>query len=352
MSIAQTAPRATRWSRLPVTLAIGLFQLGAITQDRWLFGPAAAAVAVAVAALLLCPRPSDLTVEHLPAGPAQVGVPFVQHLRLCAGGRRGSGPAHLRLREDGLVPRDVVVAPVRRGRPVVVRLERDVAARGLTTVAAVQCSMSAPLGLFVRRTELRTPWQLLRRPALVDVDPLDLRAAGDTSTSAIVSRTGADVHGVRELRPGDGPRDVHWRSSARRGQLVVLERERPRGGLVTLVVIGGSGDPDWEEQLAVAASHAVILLQDGVRLRLAVCVAGPAVLETADDEDALDWFARLGPSATPTADELAAVLEPAAGSDVLFVATGPLAAAATELMWRAAGPMGARPVRLLASDDG
>jgi uncharacterized protein (DUF58 family) len=46
---------------------------------------------------------------------------------------------------------------------------------------------------------------------------------------------------------------VHWRSSARRGRLVVLEREIPRAGGFALVLAAAPGDAQWEDVVAVGA---------------------------------------------------------------------------------------------------
>ncbi len=45
-----------------------------------------------------------------------------------------------------------------------------------------------------------------------------------------------DFFGIREWRPGDGRRLIHWRSSARLGKLVVRQFERPRSRDVAVVL--------------------------------------------------------------------------------------------------------------------
>lgn len=75
------------------------------------------------------------------------------------------------------------------------------------------------------------------------------------------------VRALRELRPGDDPRTIHWRATARRGELVVREFERagPEGALVLLDLAGPTapgvdGDPDPARQEAEAVQEAAVEL--------------------------------------------------------------------------------------------
>ena len=83
-------------------------------------------------------------------------------------------------------------------------------------------------------------------PAAVgEVDPAGLRrwlvrtGAGDEFSRRPVHRQSsitADVRGVRPYRPGDSPRDVHWRTTARRNSLMVREYDSTEPLDLVLVV--------------------------------------------------------------------------------------------------------------------
>jgi uncharacterized protein (DUF58 family) len=69
----------------------------------------------------------------------------------------------------------------------------------------------------------------------------------------------AEIRGVRSFRAGDAMRDVHWRTTARRGELVVREYDAAPSPELVLVV---------EPWLPAAAAHA-----DRVRLEAALSLA-------------------------------------------------------------------------------
>ncbi len=77
---------------------------------------------------------------------------------------------------------------------------------------------------------------------------------------------GLDVRGVREWRSGDAVRHVHWRSTARTGQIAVLEYGEPTAGTIGVLVAGTTPDARFEAALAVAVSTAWRALGDGVHL--------------------------------------------------------------------------------------
>jgi uncharacterized protein (DUF58 family) len=85
----------------------------------------------------------------------------------------------------------------------------------------------------------------------------------------------ADVHGLRTFRPGDSPRWIHWRTSARRGELMVREMEDVPGDDLVLVLDTESADLEkFEEAVRLAAS----IVWEWCRRRgdrLMLAVAGP-----------------------------------------------------------------------------
>lgn len=116
----------------------------------------------------------------------------------------------------------------------------------------------------------------------------------EASVSAPRSGTGTELFGVREYRAGDPLRRIHWRSSARLGELVVREYEPP--GVQTLGIFcdPNPATPAVADQVArLAASEAWDCIRGGGR----VVLWGPG-LEPSLPREArslwalLEWLAR------------------------------------------------------------
>lgn len=108
----------------------------------------------------------------------------------------------------------------------------------------------------------------------------------EASVAAPRAGSGNELFGVREYQPGDSLRRIHWRSSARRGQLVVREYEPP--GVQTLTILVDPKPPTMEvaDQIArIAASEAWDCVREGGRVVL-------GALETRDIWQVLEWLAR------------------------------------------------------------
>lgn len=67
---------------------------------------------------------------------------------------------------------------------------------------------------------------------------------------------GIDYYGVREFRSGDPLRHVHWRTTARRGELVVREFERETGTPLVVLVDNRAGKDSHKEYSALLDSEA------------------------------------------------------------------------------------------------
>jgi uncharacterized protein (DUF58 family) len=116
---------------------------------------------------------------------------------------------------------------------------------------------------------------------------------------------GPDYLSVREYRPGDPMRHVHWALTARHGRLMVREFEEERTRRLVVVVDTERDEGDaWtplDRCCSVAASvlDAATAHGQGARLIAARPGLGIDVLPRADRSEMLRWLANLQPSGIP-----------------------------------------------------
>lgn len=146
------------------------------------------------------------------------------------------------------------------------------------------------------------------------------------------------VRGLREHRPGDDLRAVHWAATARRGALVVKEFERPapQDALVAVHLAGEPGGEAADAAAEVAASVAAALLRRGERVALAVAGRGPAAVVPAGAgehalERLLDALGLAAAAPEVDVDGLSRACRRHAATRVLVVSTRPGALAGVDL---------------------
>jgi uncharacterized protein (DUF58 family) len=150
---------------------------------------------------------------------------------------------------------------------------RTLPTRGIQRLVGLRLSTRFPFGLLRRSIDIDAPTELLVYPALVPVAEVALRSElvelGEKQ-SAARARSG-DFRELRELRAGDDPRDIHWRTSARRGRPFVREFEEESGRSVLVVLdtaVDEAGAAVFESAVSYAASLALLLLRRGLRVGL------------------------------------------------------------------------------------
>ncbi len=199
------------------------------------------------------------------------------------------------------------------------------------TVAVIE----DPIGLDRIEQPLSAPAAVLVYPRLVELDRLFSESGqhGRDGRRLLLQRpAGFDLHSVREYERGESLRKVHWRSTAKRGQLMVKELEdSPRDEVAVVLdadpasVVGDS----FEVEVRAAGS---ILLAHARRGRRAVLVVNSARREQqrvhsteGDRRQALDVLAAVEPEPGPP---LAAMLADEGGAAAraaeLAVVTGSL----------------------------
>src|SRR5947207_2251966 len=140
----------------------------------------------------------------------------------------------------------------RNGRRLSVRYLLAGLPRGRYAFDDVRVEVADPFGLERVALPLPAPGALLVYPRLVRLDSLFSETGAhlhDGRRLLLRRHSGFELHGVREYAQGESLRRVHWRSTARRGQLMVKELEdAPRDEIAVLldadpaVVVGESFD--------------------------------------------------------------------------------------------------------------
>ncbi len=205
------------------------------------------------------------------------------------------------------------------------------------SVAAIE----DPLGLDRVEQPLPAPGALLVYPRLVELDRL-FSASGrfgrDGRRLLLRRPSGFDLHSVREYEQGESLRKVHWRSTAKRGQLMVKELEDSPRDEVAVVLDADPATVVGESfELAVRAAGS-ILLAHARGGRRAVLVVNSMRREQqrvhspdGDRRAALDLLAAVEPEPGPP---LAALLADEAGaaarSEEIAVVTAALPARLVE----------------------
>ncbi len=151
-----------------------------------------------------------------------------------------------------------------------------------------------PLGLFKRIKRGKDGEVALVLPRFVSLRAQPLVRELEAAVTAPRAGYGTEVFGVRPYQPGDPLRRIHWRTTARRGELIVREFEPP--GVQNLGIFLDPSPPEQAaaDQVArIAASEAWDCLRAGGRVTL----WAPGCEQSRPDEERnllalLQWLAR------------------------------------------------------------
>jgi uncharacterized protein (DUF58 family) len=161
-------------------------------------------------------------------------------------------------------------------REVGYQIRSDV--RGRFDIGPVTVRVRDPFGMVELGRAFRTTVPLTVTPRTVTLGQIPLGGAwtgsGDNRPRAFATGSAEDVT-VREYRRGDDLRRVHWRSSARVGELMVRREEQPWQSRATVFLDnrgtshrGQGAASSLEGAVSAAASIAVHLAHHGYTVRL------------------------------------------------------------------------------------
>lgn len=151
-------------------------------------------------------------------------------------------------------------------------------ARGHYLIGPLRVRLADPFGLAQLDRSFQNTSELLITPVVEPLVPLTA-ATGGSDTSEVkgsqIGTTGQDDAILREYRPGDDRRRIHWGSSARRGELVVRREVATWERRVSILLDArsaahrGSGpDSSLEWAISAAASAAMHFAGAGFQVEI------------------------------------------------------------------------------------
>ena len=294
------------WTCLLLLVATALAALRLGWQEAW-SAAAVLAVVVGTSWLWLLPRGAHRVSHELLEPRVTVGDEAIIHLTVLNPTGRPLLPARM---EMPVGPGTAVFAvPTLRSAAVHERgFVLPTARRGVVTVGPVVSVSADPVGL-LRRERTRT------RAQLVHVHPRTVRVGSslhglmrDVEGAVTQELSSSDVsfHALRDYVPGDDRRNVHWRTTAHTGRLMVRQfEETHRSSLLILLdclIEDYEVEEDFETAVSVACSLALDAISDG---REATLATQEEELPTATGLRLLDASCSVTPTARQGCDDLA-----------------------------------------------
>ena len=312
--------------------AVLLFLAASTAQAGWLFVLAAGVLGLVAGSLGVRHNLNGLEIDRSVARRARVGDELRLGITIRNPGRRPSPPLRLEDKHAAFETVSVLVERIPPGTSAISELVRTAGRRGVYDGGEIVLRTGAPFGFLRSERRIEVPASLTVVPRWVELRSFPILEPSSFPSDVLHerARTGAgeEYIGVREYRPGDPPRAVHWRSTARVGRLVVREYAEEVASRVTLVVggpdVGTPPNSSFELVVEAAASIAIYALSTGHPVELVgLGREGPERLVEPDRFAALDWLAGVRPSSVDVGDLVALGLGAGRrGTVVLLTTTG------------------------------
>lgn len=225
-----------------IAVAVGVIASGRVFGVTELFVAGAVGALLPLAALLAV-RTATLRLRvRRTLRPARVHAGDTTRIELAVAnaGTRATPTLGLTDPVDGTRGAALTLAPLGAGASARAAYRLPTTRRGLVHVGPLRVTLEDPFGL-ARRRAVGAP--VLELTVLPHVDPLRLpKVGGDRDPHGVAVRAneasprGDELLGLRPYVVGDDLRTVHWKASARTGDLIVRQVEQPNQDITTVVL--------------------------------------------------------------------------------------------------------------------
>ncbi len=143
--------------------------------------------------------------------------------------------------------------------------------RGTSKFGKVTVSTSFPFGLFTKGMKRDIDGEVLVLPRIREIDPDAFDYKGwEGEVILNKSGQGGEPWGITEYFPGDNPRHIHWKSSARIDKIMKKEfsDESERKITIRLSISEALSEGEIEEKIEAAASLSALFIRSGYAVGL------------------------------------------------------------------------------------
>ncbi len=234
--------RPTRQGLLTTIGAVALIAIGRFLGLTELFAiGAAVAMLVAACGIWVATRSIDVVVSRsVRPSRVHVGNPCTVEVQVRNRGRRTSPVLRLRDPVTRTAGADLLLAPIGLRKTSKVAYRLPTSTRGLVTVGPMTVEVTDPFGLASARSKAARPVEITVLPRIDEIPPLPRTVGPDPDSGAetgSLGRVGEDFAALRPYVVGDDLRRVHWPSSARTDDdLLVRQDDIPWQGRICVVL--------------------------------------------------------------------------------------------------------------------
>lgn len=263
------------WSVAGAT--VGLYAAGRAlgTVELSMFAGGGLVALVVAAGLVWIGRPDVWARRSLRPRRLYAGTTAHAEIELVNRGRRRTTVLSVTDRFTGRREARFAVPPLLPGESAKGAYRVPTSRRGMFEVGPLRVGVTDPLGLVRRVVQTDPPERVTVYPRVEAVASLPLTVGRDLVGGAVDdfsrARSGMEFHSLREYAVGDDLRHVHWRSTARTGELMIREHDVPWQTRATLLLDNRSAlysPATFERAVEAAASVATALHQSRSILRL------------------------------------------------------------------------------------
>jgi uncharacterized protein (DUF58 family) len=307
--------------------------LSAVTGNSWLMLVAGATGGLWLTATRRTVRPDAMDIHFY-------GLPRVPHggtvhrqLTITNTSRTAAAPIRILAHYPGLGEVTVRIPSLTTGTSATADVTWTAHHRGHHRSGSLRIEITDPLGL-VTRVYDRAMTSLTVHPAPAAPLPAVFSRGNPGHGYSQHHGGSTDIAGLREWRTGDDRRAVQWRATARRGRMVVADRDTPESRRWVLAIVGTPSSPVDELGLARAMATWLDVRRGHIPASVlawstATTATIPLLLPAPDGptEAILDWCAGIADLGWPTPTALLDALP--VGCDAVTV----LASSTTSARW-------------------